>query len=200
MSWRNFLTSLNNGTCLGKPPGGFCDIGCCCCFYLTGGFYISGILFLATGTPAQLLRPREGPPLALRFTPATFGCFTFVKLFRHSFTASAMVLGGRFLPADVFYLMLLHRHFWHVFVTQMRAGKPLLGFTPVPALIELSLPADAWTLTSHIVVTRPLIYQLRQWATKYRVKIKLLNTFACSKSYVKTIKIHFEQDLVLYCL
>ena len=45
------------GTCLGELPGGFCDVGCCCCFYLTGGFYISGLLFFATGTPLWLLRP-----------------------------------------------------------------------------------------------------------------------------------------------
>ena len=22
----------SDGTCLGEPPGGFCDVGCCCCF------------------------------------------------------------------------------------------------------------------------------------------------------------------------
>ena len=83
---------------------------------------------------------------------------------------------GVFYPASVFYLTLLYRHFWHVFVTQMRAGTPHPG-SYVPALTELSPPAGAWTWTTHIVVTRPLIYQLRQWATKYKVKIQLLNMF-----------------------
>ena len=70
------------------------------------------------------------------------------------------------------------------------AGRytPHPGSSSVPALTEPSLPADAWTWTIHIVVTRPLIYQLRQWATKYRVKIKLLNMFHLFKVYVKTIK------------
>ena len=114
-------------------------------FYLTGGFYISRLLFLATGTSPQLLRPREGPPLVLSSTLATFSCFTFARLLRHSFTASATVLSGRFLPASVFYLTLLHRNFWHVFVTQMRAGTPHPGSFFVPALTEMFLPADAWT-------------------------------------------------------
>ena len=30
---------------LGEPPGGFCDVGCCFCFY------VSGLPFHATGTP-----------------------------------------------------------------------------------------------------------------------------------------------------
>ena len=140
------------------------------------------------------------PPPALSSTLATFSYFTIARLSSCSFTANATVLSGRFLPASVFYLTLLHRNFWHVFVTQMRAGTPHPGSFFVPVLTELFLLADAWTWTTHIVVTRPLIYQLRQWATKYRVKIKLLNIFCLFKVYVKTIKIHFEQDLDMYCL
>ena len=68
------------------------------------------------------------------------------------------------------------------FVTQMRAGTPLSGSSSVPARTELSLPADAWTWTIDVWSTRPLIYQLRQWATKYLVKIKLLN-FSCLFNY-----------------
>ena len=44
-------------------------------------------------------------------------------------------------------------HFLARFVTQMRAGTPRPGSSSVPPLIELSLPADAWTSTTHIVVT-----------------------------------------------
>ena len=51
------------------------------------------------------------PPPALSSTLATFGCFTFARLFRHSLIASATVLSGRFLPTGVFYLTLLHRNF-----------------------------------------------------------------------------------------
>ena len=155
--------------------------------FLTGGFYISGLLFLATGTPPWLLS-RWRPPLALSSTLVTFSCFKFARPFRHSFTASATVLSGCFLPADVFYLMLLHRHFWHGFVTQLWAGTPHPGSSSVSALTDLSFPADAWTWTTHIVVTRRLIYQLRQWATKYKVKIELPNMFHLFKVIWKNYK------------
>ena len=61
------------------------------------------------------------------------------------------------------------------FVTQARAGTPHPRSSSVPALIELFLSADAWTWTIDVWITRPLIYQLCQWATKYRVKIEVLN-------------------------
>ena len=50
------------------------------------------------------------PPPALSSTLATFSCFTFARLFRHSFTASATVLSGHFLPIGVFYLTAAKRH------------------------------------------------------------------------------------------
>ena len=78
---------------------------------------------------------------------------------------------GRFLP-------------YTPFVTQMMVGAPLPESSSVPALTELSLPADAWTSSIDVWITRPLIYQLRQWATKYRVKIKLLNIFCLFKSHM----------------
>ena len=53
------------------------------------------------------------PPPALISTLATFGCFTFARLFRHSFTVSATVLSRPFLPTGVFYLTL----FLHIFDT-----------------------------------------------------------------------------------
>ena len=37
--------------------------------------------------------------------------FNLSRIFFHSFTASATVLSGRFLPTGIFYLTLLHRHF-----------------------------------------------------------------------------------------
>ena len=82
--------------------------------------------------------------------------------------------------------------FWHIFVTKMLAGTPHPGSSSVPALTELFLQADAWSWATHMVDTGLLVYQVRQWATKYRVKTKLLNMFqpiyACSKSNTKTIK------------
>ena len=119
------------------------------------------------------------PPPALSSNLATFGSFTFARLFHHSLTASATVLSGRFLPTGFFYPALLPTLLSHVSVTQMWAGTPHPGSSSVPALTELSLPADAWLWTTHIVTARPLVYQLRQWATMYRVKSKLLNMLIC---------------------
>ena len=48
--------------------------------------------------------------------------------------------------------------------------------------------------------TRPFIYQLSQLATKYRVKIKLLNCLAFSKSHGKTIKTVRTRLDKKYCL
>ena len=119
--------------------------------------------------------------------------FNLSGLFRHSLTASATVLSGRFLITVVFYLALLP-HSLRRFVIQIWAGTPHLGSSSVPALTKLSFPSDAWYWTTHIVDTRPLVYQSRQLATKYKVTT-LLNmfqpTYVCSKSYGKDNK----QDL-----
>ena len=85
------------------------------------------------------------------------------------FTGSATVLSERFLPMGVFTL------YSFVCDSGERAGTPHPGSSSVPALTELFLSADAWTWTIDVWITRPLIYQLCQWATKYRVKIEVLN-------------------------
>ena len=85
--------------------------------FFTGGFYVSGLLFLATSTPPSLFRPVKASSSS-EFYPGYFRLLYF--------TSSP--------------------HFWHVFVTQMRrAGTPHPGSSSVLALTELSLPADAWT-------------------------------------------------------
>ena len=88
------------------------------------------------------------PPPALSSTLATFGCFAFARLFRHSFTTSATVLSGHFLRTGAFLPCSPSLHFWHVLWLRcgMRAETPHPGCSSVPALTELSLPADAWTL------------------------------------------------------
>ena len=166
--------------CLGEPPESVRVVGCCCCcfpqcslFTFPGYFSLPSVLHHAFSGPWR-------PPPALNSILATFGCFAFSRLFRHNFTASATALSGHFLPTGVFYLPLLP----HIFDTLCDSDS--CRNTPsrssfVPALTELSLPVGTWTWTTHIVFTRLLIYQLRQWATKYRVKIKLLNMFRLFK-------------------
>ena len=104
---------------------------------------------------------------------------------------------GVFYPQAIFTLHSFPTY-WHVYGTQMRAGTHHPGSPSVPALTKLSLPADAWSWTIHIVDTRPLVYQLRQWVTK------LLNmfqpTYGCSKSNGKTIKTLWTRLVNKYCL
>ena len=70
----------------------------------------------------------------------------------------------------------------------MWAETPHLRSSSVPGLTELSLPADAWSWTTDVWIIRPLAYQLRQWATIYRVKIGLLNMFLLFKVIWKDYK------------
>ena len=87
------------------------------------------LFFLATSTPSWLLRP-------------DLHQLYFCQAFPSHFTASAMVLSGRFLPTGIFYLALLPHSLTH-FVTQMRAGTPHPGYSSMPAFIELSLMTSA---------------------------------------------------------
>ena len=106
---------------------------------------------------------------------------------------------GIFYP-EVFFTLRSFSTFLTRFVTQMHAETPHSGSFSVPVFTELSLSADACIWTTHIVVTRPLIYQLRQWSTKYRVQIKLLNIFRLFKVYGKTIKTLWTKLDKKYCL
>ena len=174
----------SDGNCLGEPPGGFCDVGCCC-FLPHWRIFIS-LLFDVILHPSESYR--RVFTLILYFQPSSSQSdswhfhFDFSKLF--IFTASAPVLSGLFYRRRfLLYITLL--------VTQMLLGTPHPWSSSVPVLTELSLPADAWTWTIDVWITRPLMYQLRQWATKYRVKIELLNLFrlfkVICKDYWKTL-------------
>ena len=154
--------------------------------FLTGGFYISGLLSLQ---PA--LHPGFSglwrPPPALSSTLATFGCFTLARLFVTVLPRALRFWVGIFYP-QAFFTLHSFPTFLARFLTQMWAGTPHPGSSSVPTLKELSLLADAWTWTTHIVVTRQLIYQLRQWARTYRVKIEVLNMFCLLKVIWKDYK------------
>ena len=187
-------------TCLGETPGGFCAVGCCCYFYLTGGFYISGLLFLTTGTPPQLLKHREGLPLALSSTLATFGCFTFARLFRHSFTTSATVLRGVFYP-QAFYTL---RSFSNIFGTflWLRWGQEQPFQDPPLCLPLQSCP---FRLTHGLELL--ILYLQDHWfincasePQRKELKLNYWISFVCSKSYAKTIKNTLWARLDMYCL
>ena len=161
--------------------------------YLTGGFYISRLLFYATRISPWLLTSMKTSTSSELYT-GFFWLLYFCQTFQLQLATSAMLLSGRFYQQALFYLPLLP-HFLARFVTQMWAGIPHPESSSVPILTKLSFPADAWSWTTHVVDRRPLVYQLRQWATKYKFT-KLLNmcqaTYACSKSYRK----YYQQDLL----
>ena len=97
----------SDGTCLGEPPGGFCDVGCCCCFTSLEVFHS---LFFDV-IPHHFMSYRQVFTPILYFQPSSLqsdSChfhLNFSGFFCHSFTASATVL--RYLPTSFFYLALL---------------------------------------------------------------------------------------------
>ena len=93
----------SDGTCLGEPPGGFCDVSCCCCFTSLEVFH--SLPFDVIPHPSVSYR-RVFTPI-LYFQPSSFQSDSWQFHFTLSFTASATVLSGRALTTDDFYLALL---------------------------------------------------------------------------------------------
>ena len=112
--------------------------------FLNGGFYVSGLLFLAIGTPPWLLRPVKAS-ISSELYHGYFRLLYFCQAFSSHFYRErygfewAFFTHRRFLPYAPSPTFLAH------FVTQVRAGAPHPGSSSVSALTELSLPADAWT-------------------------------------------------------
>ena len=92
----------NDGTCLGEPPGGFCDVGCCCCHSLLFNVIPhSSVSYRQVFTPILYFQPSLSQSDSRHFN------FNFSGPFCYSFTASTTVLTGRFLPTGVFLPMSL---------------------------------------------------------------------------------------------
>ena len=179
----------SDGTSLGEPPGNFSDVGCCCCCFTS----LEVFTFPGYFSLPQALHPgflgQWGSPPALSSTLATFGFFTFAKIFRHSFTASVTVLSWRFLPYTP------SPHFGTFLWLRCDRNTPsriLLCACPHKVV------PSGWRMGFNY-----LNYQLRQWATAYRVT-KLLNmfqqTYDCSRSYGKTVKTLWRRVVNKYCL
>ena len=109
----------SDGTCLGEPPGGFCDVGSCCCFTSVDVFH--SLLLYVISHPSVSYR-RIFTPI-LYFHPSSSHSdsqhfhYNLSDLFRDSFTASATILSGCFLPT--FFTLHSFPTFWHIFVPQM---------------------------------------------------------------------------------
>ena len=165
--------------CLGEPPGGFCDVGCgccccCCCCFTHWRFLRFRAIFPCHRHSTPASQAREGLHRlwliwALRWLLSV--ALSFARLFTSQFYRERYGFEWAIFSHRCFLPYAPSPTFLEQFVTQMRVGTPHPGSSSVPGLTELSLPADAWAWTTHIVVTRPLIYQFCQWATKYRAKI-----------------------------
>ena len=112
--------------------------------FLTGGFYISGLLFLATGTPPWLLRPVKASTSSELY-PGYFQLLYFCQAFPSQFYRGHYSFEWEFFIHRRFLPYAPSPTFLARFVTQVRAGTPHPGSSSVPALTKLSLPADAWT-------------------------------------------------------
>ena len=125
----------SDGTCLGEPPGGFCDVGCHFIFDL---HFVSRLLYHVTGTPPWLLRPWRPPP-ALSSTPTTFDCLFFFIYRKRCAFESAFFTHRRFLP---------YAPSWHF------RNKLLLWRPPwEPAVLPWSLQSSMLILETQ---TRPI--------------------------------------------
>ena len=65
-----------------EPPGFFCDTVCYCYFILTGGFYVSRLLFHATDIPLWFLRPVK-VSTSSELYPGYFLLLYFARIFLH---------------------------------------------------------------------------------------------------------------------
>ena len=90
--------TLSDATCLEEPPGGFCDVGYCCCFVSLEVFHslLFGVILHTSVNYRRVFTP------ILCFQPSSSQSDSW-----HFHFNSATVLSRRFLPTGVFYLALL---------------------------------------------------------------------------------------------
>ena len=159
MTFVNSTKAPGDGTLLGRTFRRFLWCWLLLLFFSLEVFAFPGYFYLQLALYPGFSGPWM-PPSVLISTLATFSWFT--------------------LLTSVFYLAL----FPHIFgmFSDSDAGRN------TPSRILLCACPDAWTWTTHIIVRRPLLYQLRPWATKYKVKIKLLNMFHLFKVIWKDYK------------
>ena len=120
----------------GRTSEGFFDLVVVVILSSLDVFTFSGYFSFPPALHPGFSGPWRSPP-SLSSTLAIFGYFTFTRLFRHIFTASATLLSVYFLPTGVFYSAFLP-HILARLVTQMRAGTPHRGSSPCPHRFVLS--------------------------------------------------------------
>ena len=115
-----FFKTPSDGTCLGEPPGGFCDVGSFCssfiAFWRFCDVFLHSLLFDVIPCPSVSYRQVFRP--ILYFQPCSSQSdlrhfhFNLSGPFCYSFAASATDLREHFVLLGVFYLTLLP-NIWH---------------------------------------------------------------------------------------
>ena len=82
--------------------------------FLTGDFYISGLLFLATGAPPWLLRPVKAST-STELYPGYFRLLYFCQAFSSQFYRERYGFEWAFFTHRRFLPCFPSPHFWHVF-------------------------------------------------------------------------------------
>ena len=193
---------------LREPPVRF--LWCCCSsFHFWSSFCCCSsfvdvlhphLLFIIIPHPSVDYRRVFTPILYFQPSPSQSDSRQFhFQLFRYLLAASATALSGHFLLTGVFYLMLLHQHF------NLRLSR----FPWEPAVLPWSLQGfililetQTWSIclfdsqlsTNFIFKLRYISMNCLWWKFNLSAPYSFRTLFACSKSYVKTIEKHFEQE------
>ena len=159
--------------------------------FLTGVFYVSGLLFLATDTPPSTNTQAVKASTSSEVYPGYFRLLYFLPSFFVTFLPRALRFWvGIFHPQAFFYLALLPQIFWHVFVTQMRAGTLHTGSSYRICACPHRVVHSGWRMDLNYLYCsyKTIDLSMRQRATKYRVKTSLLNIFRLFKVIWKDYK------------
>ena len=139
------------------------------------------------------------------FSPAHRRVIRDTFIFNHSITFLPRALRpwvGIFLPTGVSYLMLLHRHF-NLYLSRLPwepAALPfnLVGLHTDPRNIDPVHLFVWFTVIHNLHVQNDSVLNSTMncfwWKFNLSAPFLFRTLFACSKSCVKTIKKHFEQD------
>ena len=152
--WLNKTPS--DSTLLGKTFRRFLWCWLLCLFFLTGSFKVSGLLFLATGTPPRLLRPVK-ISTSSELYPGYFWLLYFLPGFFVTFLSRALRFWVAFFTHKHFFSLNSFPTFLDTFLWLRCGWEHPIQDPP------LHLPSHtcSFRLTHGL-----LIYQLRQWATK----------------------------------
>ena len=125
-----------DGACLGELPGGFCDVGCCCCFS-HWRFLRFRTTFLCHWHSTLASQAREGFH-ELWALPWLLSVALLLPGF--SFLPQALRFRAGIFYSQAFFTLHIFPRFLIHFVTQVRAGTPHPGSSSVPAFTVFSLP------------------------------------------------------------